>query len=154
MQWFLKMEHLSKDSTRPRHERRYQVLSAKYKNTYKHWLENIKDWCISRQLWWGHRIPAYFLPKGGLCRSRDTRTGSRSWLARRAVDADMQLSDLRQDEDCLGYLVLFMALAYLAVRRYQQPRQRRNQILLPHQRLGYRSGYHLLLGSTYDYGRL
>ena len=38
---------------------------AKYQNTYRHWMENIKDWCISRQLWWGHRIPAYFLPEGG-----------------------------------------------------------------------------------------
>ena len=62
MQWFLKMEHLAEIALAPVMNDEIRFHPAKYKNTYRHWLENIKDWCISRQLWWGHRIPAYFLP--------------------------------------------------------------------------------------------
>ena len=70
MQWFLKMEHLAEIALGPVMNDDIKFYPAKYKNTYRHWLENIKDWCISRQLWWGHRIPAYYiglsptLPKG------------------------------------------------------------------------------------------
>ena len=55
----------------------------KYKNTYRHWMENIKDWCISRQLWWGQRIPAYYLPKGGYRRCRDRRSRRSRWPVQR-----------------------------------------------------------------------
>lgn len=65
MQWFLKMEHLAQIALEPVMKDEIKFYPAKYKNTYRHWMENIKDWCISRQLWWGHRIPAYFLPEGG-----------------------------------------------------------------------------------------
>ena len=71
MQWFLKMEHLAEIALGPVMNDDIKFYPAKYKNTYRHWLENIKDWCISRQLWWGHRIPAYYLeplsgsPRGG-----------------------------------------------------------------------------------------
>nr|MCR5180240.1 class I tRNA ligase family protein [Bacteroidaceae bacterium] len=65
MQWFLKMEHLADIALSPVMNDDIQFYPAKYKNTYRHWLENIKDWCISRQLWWGHRIPAWYLPTGG-----------------------------------------------------------------------------------------
>lgn len=100
MQWFLKMEHLSKIALDPVMNDEIKFYPPKYKNTYRHWLENIKDWCISRQLWWGHRIPAYFLPEGGfvvaaseeeaLIRAKE-KTGNQS----------LTLNDLRQDEDCL-----------------------------------------------------
>ena len=72
MQWFLKMEHMADISLSPVMNDEIQFYPAKYKNTYRHWLENIKDWCISRQLWWGHRIPAWYIdqplsnsPRGG-----------------------------------------------------------------------------------------
>ena len=61
MQWFLKMEHLAEIALSPVMNDDIKFYPAKYKNTYRHWLENIKDWCISRQLWWGHRIPAYYI---------------------------------------------------------------------------------------------
>ena len=61
MQWFLKMEHLAEIALGPVMNDDIKFYPAKYKNTYRHWLENIKDWCISRQLWWGHRIPAYYI---------------------------------------------------------------------------------------------
>ena len=66
MQWFLKMEHLAKIALEPVMNDELKFYPPKFKNTYRHWMENIKDWCISRQLWWGHRIPAYFLPEGGM----------------------------------------------------------------------------------------
>ena len=62
MQWFLRMKHFADIALPPVMNDEIQFHPAKYKNTYKSWLENIQDWCISRQLWWGHRIPAYFLP--------------------------------------------------------------------------------------------
>lgn len=65
MQWFLKMEQLAKPATEAVENDTIRFHPEKYKNMYRHWMENIKDWCISRQLWWGHRIPAYFLPEGG-----------------------------------------------------------------------------------------
>ena len=65
MQWFLKMQHFADMALPPVMNDELKFYPPKYKNTYRNWLENIKDWCISRQLWWGHRIPAYFMPKGG-----------------------------------------------------------------------------------------
>ena len=62
---FLKMQHFADMALPPVMNDELKFYPAKYKNTYRNWLENIKDWCISRQLWWGHRIPAYYLPKGG-----------------------------------------------------------------------------------------
>ena len=65
MQWFLKMDGLAKPALDTVMDDTIKFYPAKFKNTYRHWMENIKDWCISRQLWWGHRIPAYYLPQGG-----------------------------------------------------------------------------------------
>ena len=65
MQWFMSMAEIAEPATKAVLEDSIKFIPAKYKNTYRHWMENIKDWCISRQLWWGQRIPAYYLPKGG-----------------------------------------------------------------------------------------
>ncbi len=100
MQWFLKMQHFADMALPPVMEDRLKFYPAKYKNTYKNWLENIKDWCISRQLWWGHRIPAYFLPKGGFVVAETAEQALR--LAQEKTgDSTLTLEDLRQDDDCL-----------------------------------------------------
>ena len=98
MQWFLSMEELAKPATTAVLEDIIKFVPTKYKNTYRHWMENIKDWCISRQLWWGHRIPAYYLPKGGYVVAESIEEALRLAQER---DASLTLSDLRQDEDVL-----------------------------------------------------
>ena len=64
MQWFLKMDELAKDALESVESGAVKLIPDKYRNTYRHWMENVRDWCISRQLWWGQRIPAYYLPDG------------------------------------------------------------------------------------------
>ena len=100
MQWFLSMEELAKPATAAVLEDIIRFVPEKYKNTYRHWMENIKDWCISRQLWWGQRIPAYYLPKGGYVVA-PTAEEALEKAREKAGDASLQLSDLRQDEDVL-----------------------------------------------------
>ncbi len=100
MQWFLKMEHLAQIALEPVMKDEIRFHPAKFKNTYRHWMENIKDWCISRQLWWGHRIPAWYLPEGGYVVAQNEEEALR--LAReKSGNTALLLSDLRQDEDCL-----------------------------------------------------
>ena len=98
MQWFLSMSELAKPATTAVLEDIIKFVPVKYKNTYRHWMENIKDWCISRQLWWGHRIPAYYLPKGGYVVAESAEEALR--LAQEK-DASITMADLRQDEDVL-----------------------------------------------------
>ncbi|MCD8080958.1 MAG: valine--tRNA ligase [Bacteroides sp.] len=100
MQWFLKMEHLAKIALEPVMKDELHFYPVKYKNIYRHWMENIKDWCISRQLWWGHRIPAYFLPEGGFVVAATPEEAVQ--LAREKTgNEELTLAELRQDEDCL-----------------------------------------------------
>ena len=98
MQWFLSMQELAKPATKAVLEDVIRFVPEKYKNTYRHWMENIKDWCISRQLWWGHRIPAYYLPKGGYVVAE---TAEEALALAREKDASLTMADLRQDEDVL-----------------------------------------------------
>ena len=100
MQWFLSMKEIAEPATRAVLEDEIKFIPAKYKNTYRHWMENIKDWCISRQLWWGQRIPAYYLPKGGYVIA-PTAEEALVKAREKAQDETLQLSDLRQDEDVL-----------------------------------------------------
>ncbi len=100
MQWFLKMQHFADMALPPVMNDELRFYPAKYKNTYKNWLENIKDWCISRQLWWGHRIPAYYLPEGG-CVVAATREEALALARQQTGNAGLRAEDLRQDEDCL-----------------------------------------------------
>lgn len=100
MQWFLKMGDLAKPALDAVMNDDIKFYPVKYKNTYRHWMENIKDWCISRQLWWGHRIPAYYLPKGGYVVAESLEKAL--VLAKEQTgDATLTEKDLRQDEDCL-----------------------------------------------------
>ena len=100
MQWFLSMEELAKPATKAVLEDIIRFVPEKYKNTYRHWMENIKDWCISRQLWWGQRIPAYYLPKGGYVVALTAEEALEKARAK-SGDETLQLEDLRQDEDVL-----------------------------------------------------
>lgn len=100
MQWFLRMQHFADLALGPVMEDEIRFYPAKYKNTYRHWLENIKDWCISRQLWWGHRIPAYYLPGGGYVVARTAEEAVAKARAKSGDDG-LRIEDLRQDEDAL-----------------------------------------------------
>ncbi|MBQ5909814.1 MAG: valine--tRNA ligase, partial [Bacteroidaceae bacterium] len=100
MQWFLKMKHFADLALPPVMNDDIKFYPAKYKNTYRHWLENIKDWCISRQLWWGHRIPAYYLPEGGYVVA-ETLEEALSMAREKSGNNALTADDLRQDEDAL-----------------------------------------------------
>ncbi len=100
MQWFLKMGELAKPALEAVMNDDIKFYPPKFKNTYNYWMSNIKDWCISRQLWWGHRIPAYFLPQGGYVVAETPEDALR--LAKEKTgDNGLTPADLRQDEDCL-----------------------------------------------------
>ena len=107
LQWFLKMQHFADIALPPVMNGEMKFYPEKYKNTYKNWLENIQDWCISRQLWWGHRIPAYYYTvlNGSAAEERfvvaETREEALELARKESGNADLQLSDLRQDEDAL-----------------------------------------------------
>ena len=98
MQWFLKMSDLTKPALAAVENGDINFVPKKYINTYRHWMTDTKDWCISRQLWWGHRIPAYFLPKGGYVVAE---TKEEALKLAQAKDPDVTLDGLRQNEDCL-----------------------------------------------------
>ena len=98
MQWFLKMEHLAQIALTPVMNDDLKFYPPKFKNTYRHWMENIKDWCISRQLWWGHRIPAYYLPEGGYVVAE---TPEKALELAKQKNPALTMGDLRQDDDCL-----------------------------------------------------
>lgn len=100
MQWFLKMDKISKPALEAVMNDDVKFHPAKFKNVYRHWMENVKDWCISRQLWWGHRIPAYFLPKGGYVVA-ETPEEALALAREKAGDETLRMEDLRQDEDVL-----------------------------------------------------
>lgn len=100
MQWFLKMQHFADLALPPVMNDEIKFYPSKYKNTYRHWLENIKDWCISRQLWWGHRIPAYYLPQGGFVVA-ETLEEALQLAREKSGNPSLQAADLRQDEDAL-----------------------------------------------------
>ena len=104
LQWFLKMQHFADIALPPVMNDELKFYPAKYKNTYKNWLENIQDWCISRQLWWGHRIPAYYYT----CETGDeafvvaeTPEEALNLARQESGNLNLQPSDLRQDEDAL-----------------------------------------------------
>ncbi len=100
LQWFLKMQHFADIALPPVMNDELKFYPAKYKNTYKNWLENIQDWCISRQLWWGHRIPAYYYDEEKFVVA-ETAEEALELARKESGNANMQMSDLKQDEDAL-----------------------------------------------------
>ena len=97
-QWFLRMEDLAKDALDAVESGRIKFIPDKYRNTYRHWMENAHDWCISRQLWWGQRIPAYYLPDGQVVVEESAEAALE---AARKINPSLSAGDLRQDEDVL-----------------------------------------------------
>lgn len=97
-QWFLKMEELAQPALENVMNDNIRLIPPKFKNMYKHWMENVKDWCISRQLWWGHRIPAYFLPDGNFVVAETLEEALA--LAQEQIPG-ITAEALRQDEDVL-----------------------------------------------------
>lgn len=95
-QWFLKMDEMAKSALEAVESDTVRFIPDKFKNTYRHWMTQIRDWCISRQLWWGHRVPAWYLPDGSFVVAEDAEEALR--LAREK-DATLTESDLHQDED-------------------------------------------------------
>ena len=100
MQWFLKMDKITIPALDAVMDDDIKFYPPKFKNTYRHWMTNIKDWCISRQLWWGHRIPAYFLPEGGYVVA-ETDEQALELAKEKTGNNNLTLADLRRDEDCL-----------------------------------------------------
>ena len=100
MQWFLKMQHFADMALPPVMNDELKFYPAKFKNVYRHWMENIKDWCISRQLWWGHRIPAYYLPEGGYVVA-ETAEKALALAKEKTGNEKLTVADLRQDKDVL-----------------------------------------------------
>ena len=100
-QWFLKMQHFADIALPPVMDDDIEFYPKKYKNTYRHWLENIKDWCISRQLWWGHRIPAYYFDNGGKKDFVVAETAEEALKLAQEKNANIKAEDLEQESDCL-----------------------------------------------------
>ena len=99
-QWFVKMDEMIKPAVEGVKNGDIKLLPKRMDKTYFNWTDNIRDWCISRQLWWGHRIPAYYLPEGGYVVA-ETAEQALELAKAKTGNADMTLADLRQDEDCL-----------------------------------------------------
>lgn len=100
-QWFLKMQHFADIALPPVMDDDIEFYPKKYKNTYRHWLENIKDWCISRQLWWGHRIPAYYFDNAGKKDFVVAETAEEALKLAQEKSANIKAEDLEQESDCL-----------------------------------------------------
>ena len=100
-QWFLKMQHFADIALPPVMDDDIEFYPKKYKNTYRHWLENIKDWCISRQLWWGHRIPAYYFDNAGKKDFVVAETAEEALKLAQEKNANIKAENLEQESDCL-----------------------------------------------------
>ena len=101
-QWFLKMQHFADIALAPVMDDEIEFYPKKYKNTYRHWLENIKDWCISRQLWWGHRIPAYYFKDAeGKNATVVAETADKALKLAKEKNPNVTADDLEQESDCM-----------------------------------------------------
>ncbi len=98
LQWFLKMEDIAKPALDYVMTDQVKLIPPKFKNTYKHWMENVRDWCISRQLWWGQQIPAYYLPNGDFVVAENIETALQK---AQQIDSSVTENDLKQDPDVL-----------------------------------------------------
>ncbi len=100
VQWFLKMKKISEPALENVMNNTIKLHPEKFKNTYRHWMENVKDWCISRQLWWGHQIPAYYMPNGEYVVAESPEEALKLAIEK-TRNPNLKISDLHQDEDVL-----------------------------------------------------
>ncbi len=100
MQWFVKMDSLAKPALEAVESDSIRFVPSKFKNIYRHWMTTIKDWCISRQLWWGHQIPAWYLPSGGFVVAENEEEALLKAIEK-SGNPELTLSDLKRDSDCL-----------------------------------------------------
>ena len=100
VQWFLRMKDLAKPALEAVEDDSVRFHPSKYKNMYRHWMENVTDWCISRQLWWGQQIPAFYLPNGDIFVARSKEEAYQMALSN-GTGKEIRIADLRQDEDVL-----------------------------------------------------
>ncbi|MFA5325234.1 MAG: valine--tRNA ligase [Bacteroidales bacterium] len=98
LQWFMKMDRLAKEALKVVESDEIRLIPDKFKNTYRHWMENVHDWCISRQLWWGQQIPAYYLPMGEYVVEASAEEALKS---AQKINPELKASDLKQEEDVL-----------------------------------------------------
>lgn len=101
IQWFLRMKELANPALKSVMNDTVKIHPAKFKNTYRHWMENVKDWCISRQLWWGHRIPAYYLPESDEFVVAETPEAALDLAKKKTGNPSLEIKDLKQDKDVL-----------------------------------------------------
>ncbi len=100
-QWFVKMKELAEPALKNVMNDNIRFFPAKFKNTYKHWMENIKDWCISRQLWWGQRIPVYYEPGGEFVVAESLEEALGLFYEKTEFKEKLKINDIKQDEDVL-----------------------------------------------------
>ena len=151
MQWFLKMTDLVKPALEAVMTDDIKFYPSKFKNTYRHWMTDTKDWCISRQLWWGHRIPAWYLPQGGFVVAKDAEEALE--LARKqSGDQSLTEADLRQDEDCLDTWFSSWLWPISLFDGINNPGN--EELKYYYHRPGDRPRHHILLGGAYDYRRI
>ena len=98
LQWWVSMKAISVPALKAVMDDEINFHPAKFKNLYRHWMENIKDWCISRQLWWGHRIPAYYLENGSFVVAHSLEEAFQKF---KSQNSKIKIEDIKQDEDCL-----------------------------------------------------
>ena len=152
LQWFLKMEHLAAPALAAVENDTIRLHPPKFKNMYRAWMENVRDWCISRQLWWGQRIPAYYLPDGSCVVALNAEEALA--LAReQSGNNDLLASDLRQDEDVLDTWFSSWLWPISVFDGFDDPDNADVQLFLPDQRLGDGPGNPVFLGGAHDYGR-
>ena len=157
LQWFVDMKHFAETSLAPVMDDVIRFVPEKYKTTYRNWLVNIQDWCISRQLWWGHRIPAYYYtdPTDGQEKFVVAETAELALEKAKALPGceSFTAADLRQDEGALDTWFSSWLWPITLFDGINNPAMRKSTITILPQHLS-PPRYHFLLGSPHDYGRI
>ena len=120
LQWFINMKDISRTAHKVVMEDEVELVPAKFKNTYNHWMENVRDWCISRQLWWGQRIPAYFYGTGDDDFVVAESLEEAIEMAReKSGNAGLNAADLKARRGCSGYLGVIMAIPNVGIQWFR-----------------------------------